>query len=181
MNELQQKIKRSSGIMATIVKVLYVSLIIGICIPIAIIIWAASNPGRDMSGMDAVRILSMLGQPLSSTSDVIAEMCTIIMAGIFIFFILKTANGLFRAIAEDALPFRKENSARLKKIGIGLLTYSFVLPIARAGFYASFGSADTAVQTTFDVPFIVLALVFIFIARVFDYGAELQRQSDETL
>lgn len=60
------------------------------------------------------------------------------------------------------------------------MVYAFVLPIARAGFYASF-SPNTAVQTTFDIPFIVLALVFIFIATVFDYGAELQRQSDETL
>lgn len=180
MNEIQEKIKRSSRIMAIIVKVLYISLIIGMCVPIAIVIWVASNPGMDTLSVGKIKVLSMQGQLLSSASDVMAEMCTIIVAGIFLFFILLTAYRIFRSIAETVLPFSIENSARLKKIGINLMVYSFVLPIARAGFYASF-SSNKAIQTTFDIPFIALALVFIFIALVFDYGAELQRQSDETL
>ncbi len=180
MSNIQERIKHSSRIMAIILKILCVSLVIGMCIPIAILIWIAMNPNKDILTASKMKFVSMQGQLLSSSSNVIAEMATIIVAGIFIFSILFTAYRMFKAISADILPFSMENSARLKKIGISLMVYSFVLPIARAGFYASF-SPNTAVQTTFDIPFIVLALVFIFIARVFDYGAELQRQSDETL
>ncbi len=180
MNNIQEKIKKSSKVMATVSKISYISLMIGMFIPLSALVWVVVNPKADILAIKGLKFISMQGQYLHSTEEVIAEMCTVIVAGIFILFILMTAYRMFRSINTDILPFSKTNATRMKKIGIIIMIYSFVVPVARAGFYKIF-VLESNIQITFDIPFVLLALIFIFIATVFDYGAELQRQSDETL
>ncbi len=60
------------------------------------------------------------------------------------------------------------------------MIYSFVLPIARAGFYKTF-APQLNNQISFNISLIILSLLFVFMAIIFEYGTELQKMSDETL
>lgn len=180
MNSIQEKIQKNSKVMAIVLKVISISLILGICVPIAFLIWIAIKPDANITSITGLDIYSATGQALSSTGEVIAEMCTIIVSGLFVLSMFTTAYHMFKSISKDIAPFSKSNVKKLKRIGTVLLVYTFVVPIARAGFYRSFApTIDT--KTSFDVSFVLLALIFFFIATVFDYGAELQRESDELL
>lgn len=180
MNHLQKKIQKESKVMATILMVLSILLILGILIPIAILILIAINPNADMSLFNGGGIYSATGKALESIGEVKAEMCTIIVAGILIASMLLKAYTMFRTITKDVAPFNKSNAQKLKSIAIVLIVYGIVVPIARAGFYRSF-APEISMNTSVDAPYVVLSLIFFFIALLFDYGAELQRESDELL
>lgn len=179
MNTIQEKIVKSSKVMAINLKVICITLIIGLVIPIAAIIWIAVDPNADVNTVNG-GFYSITGLPMESTGEVIAEMCTIFIIGLFLLDIFIIAYSMFKAIIKDAVPFTKMNAKRIKKIGTLLLVYSIVVPIARAGFYHTFAQTIDY-RGSFDVTFLLLALIFYFISTVFDYGAELQRETDELL
>lgn len=180
MNSIQEKIQKNSKVMAIILKVISISLILGICVPIAILTWIAVKPDANVTLFTELDIYSASGQALTTTGEVIAEMCTIIVSGILVLCMFITAYRMLKSISKEAAPFNKANANKVKSIGTLLLVYAFVVPIARAGFYRSFAPTMNT-KTSFDVSFVLLALMFFFIATVFDYGAELQRESDELL
>lgn len=180
MNDIKEKICRVSKIMAIVAKVLYISLVVGMCVPVITLIWHYISPNTNIVAVNALGFYSSTGQRLGTTGEVIAEMWTIIIAGIFVFNILLIAYRMFKSISIDIMPFSQENAKRLKKIGALLMIYSLVEPIAREGFYSSF-APEITMQSSFNIGSVILALLFFFIAVIFDYGAELQRFSDETL
>lgn len=180
MNVLQEKIQKESKVMTVILLILTISLILGILIPIGILIWIALNQNADITLLNGWSIYSSTGLALGSIGEVKAEMCTIVVSGLFITSMFLKAYTMFRSISKDVAPFHKSNAKKLKAIAIVLLVYAIVVPIARAGFYRSF-APDISMHTSMDAPYIVLSLIFFFIALLFDYGAELQRESDELL
>lgn len=180
MNSIQEKIQKNSKVMAIVLKVISISLIIGICVPVAFLIWIAVKPDVNITSIAGLDIYAATGQALTSTGEVIAEMCTIIVSGILVLRMFIKAYRMLNSISKEAAPFSKSNVNKIKGIGTLLLVYAFVVPIARAGFYRSFAPTINT-KTSFDVSFVLLALMFFFIATVFDYGAELQRESDELL
>lgn len=180
MNSIQIKIQKSSKTMAIILKILCILLVIGIGIPIVTLIWVTLEPNVNITSIRGLNFYSSAGTILESKGEVIAEMCTIIVSGILMFFMLATSYCMFKSINTDIAPFSKPNVQRLKNLGILLLVYALVVPIARTGFYSTFAPTIN-IHSSFNISFAVLALSFFFIAKVFEYGAELQRQSDETL
>lgn len=179
MDTIQEKIVKSSKAMATILKVVCISLIVGLAIPVAAIIWIAVDPNANVNSASG-GFYSITGLAMESTGEVIAEMCTIILIVLFMFGIFKIAYSMFKEIVKDAVPFTKTNANSIKRIGTILIVYSIVVPIARAGFYHTFAQTIDY-RGSFDVTFVLLALIFYFISTVFDYGAELQRETDELL
>lgn len=180
MNILKDKIQKSSKTMAIITKVLCISLIIGLCIPITVLIWYAAAPNTNFFALHELGFYSSTGQLLTSTGELVAEMFTIIVSGVFVLCILLIANRIFHSIGKNFMPFSQENAKGLKKIAILLLIYSIVEPISKAGFYSYF-SPQIQMQLSLNIVSIILALIFFFVSVVFAYGAELQRQFDETL
>jgi hypothetical protein len=179
MNTIQEKIVKSSKIMAIVLKAVCILLIIGLVVPIATIIWIQVDPNADINPVNG-GFYSITGMPMESTGEVIAEMCTIILMAAFMLAIFIIAYSMFRTIIKDAVPFTRTNAKSIKKISVLLFIYSIVVPIARTGFYRTF-APSIDYRGSFDETFLLLALIFYFISIVFDYGAELQRQSDELL
>ncbi|HHV11388.1 MAG TPA: DUF2975 domain-containing protein [Clostridiales bacterium] len=180
MNSIQNKIQKSSKAMAVILKIMYISIIVGLCIPIGTLIWVSADPNINFNLIRGVHFYSAVGMAINSRGEVIAEMCIIILMGVWMCYIFMVAYKMFKSISKDMAPFSMANVKNLKKIGSLLLIYAFVTPIAKVGFYRTFASA-TDIQFSFDFSFIVLSLSFFFIATVFDYGAELQKETDELL
>ena len=180
MNELQIKIQKNSKTMAKILLILCILLVLGLCIPIISLVWISTNPDINLTTEKGIHFYSIAGMVVSTKGEVIAEMCTVILIGIWMLYLFNIAYHMFRAISRVGSPFHKDNASKLKKIGILLFLYAFLVPIARRGFYSSFAPA-VDLRISVDAPFVVLALSFYFIAIVFDYGAELQKENDELL
>ncbi len=180
MDSLKDRIQKSSRTMALITKVLCISVIIGLCVPITVLVWYAVAPNTNFLALHGLGFYSSTGQLVESTGELIAEMFTIIVSGVFVLSILRIANRIFHSIGIDVMPFSRENAQNLKKIAKVLLVYSIVEPISKAGFYSSF-VPEAQMQSSLNIVSIILAFVFFFVSVVFAYGAELQRQFDETL
>jgi hypothetical protein len=180
MNNLQSKIQKSSKTMAIILRIMCILLIVGLCIPIGTLVWISIDPNVNFNLEKGIHFYSIVGMAISTKGEVMAEMSTIILIGVWMCYIFKIAYNMFISISKDCAPFNKVNVNRLKKIGSLLLIYAFIVPIAKLGFYRTFAAAID-IQLSFDFSFVVLALSFFFIATVFDYGAELQRETDELL
>jgi|GEM_PF-6547806 hypothetical protein len=180
MNVIQEKIQRNSKRMSVVLFVLSIALIIGLIIPVAILIWVEVNADANLLVTNGWGIYSTAGKALQSIGEVKAEMCTVIAAGLLILVMFIKAYSMFRSISIDLAPFSKANATRLKQIGIILILYAIVIPIIRLGFYRSF-APEINMSSSIDAPYVVLSLIFFFIAMLFDYGAELQRESDELL
>ena len=180
MNNLQSKIQKSSKAMAILLQIMCILLIVGLCIPIGTLIWISGNPNVDFNLAKGIHFYSIVGMAIDTKGEVIAEMCTITLIGVWMAYIFKIAYNMFKSISKECAPFSKMNVNRLKKIGRLLLIYAFIVPIAKLGFYRTFAAAIN-IQISFDISFVALALSFFFIATVFDYGAELQKETDELL
>lgn len=180
MNEMQKKVCKVSKIMATITKVLSISLIVGMVIPLTILIWYYINPSTNFTAMHASGFYSATGLLFETTGEVIAEMWIAIISGAFVLRIFIIAYQMFKSISINIMPFSEDNVKRLKHIGAILLIYSLIEPISRKGFYSSY-APEITIRSSLDTVSVILALAFFFIAIIFDYGAELQRFSDETL
>lgn len=180
MNSLKEKIQKSSRTMAIITKVLCILLIVGLCIPIGILVWYAAAPDSNFFALRGLRFYSSAGQMMTSSGEILAETCGIILAGGFILYSLMVALRIFNAVKTDMMPFSQENTKGLKKIATALLIYSILEPISKACFYGIF-APEIAIQTSINIVTFMLALIFFFISVVFSYGAELQKNFDETL
>lgn len=180
MNSLRDKIQKSSQIMASITKLLCILLIVGLCIPVVVLIWIACAPNTDFSALYGLSFYSSAGQLLNSTGELIAEMLTIFVSGMLLLGILFLTHRMFKSISQFIDPFSPENAKRLREIAFIIFIYSIAQPFLKTSFYTYFAPKVT-MQSSFNVVFIILALMFYFFSMVFDYGAELQRLSDETL
>jgi len=177
---IQEKIRKNSKRMTIIFKMLSIALIVGLIIPIATLIWIAVNPNAYLSLTNGWGFYSTTGKELLSIGEVKAEMYTIIASGLLFLSMFLKAYSMFRTISTDLAPFSKANAIILKHIGIILIVYAIVIPIIRLGVYRSF-APEINMNSSIDAPYVVLSFLFFFIAMLFDYGAELQRESDELL
>jgi heme/copper-type cytochrome/quinol oxidase subunit 3 len=180
MEKIQEKIKNSSRKLMIFLRVLCISLIVGLCVPVFVLIYNAVNPQSDLFASGSLYFHSTFGYELNTIGEINAEMCTLLFSGILIFAMLFNAYKMFKSINAEIAPFNQSNAKRLENIGTELILYTFFTPIVRNGFYKSF-APDVNYHISFEISFLALALLFFFIAKLFEYGAELQRQSDETL
>lgn len=180
MNAIQEKIQKNSKVMAVVLKILSITLTLGLFIPIAILIWIAVNSDSNVLITKGWGVYSTTGKALQSIGEVKAEMYTIIASGLLFLAMFLKAYSMFRSINTDLAPFSKSNAVRLKHIGIILMIYAIVIPIIRLELYRLF-APDINMNSSIDAPYVVLSLLFFFISLLFDYGAELQRESDELL
>lgn len=99
--------------------------------------------------------------------------------------VLFIASGLLRTIRSDSTPFTKENASRLKRIAVLLVAVEPMQMICSVVFNA-LRPLTAAGQKVVEVRsmggmVIALGLIVFCIALVFEYGTDLQKQSDETL
>ena len=88
-------------------------------------------------------------------------------------------------------PFDEGTAALIRRIAYVILACAFLLPAADlmlnlanlSQILAAFGSTRATVRYTYyvDLPTLVAGLLVLLLSLVFQYGAQLQRESDETL
>lgn len=94
--------------------------------------------------------------------------------------LLGTVAAMFKDISESHTPFLQQNPKRIMLLGHVVMFMAVALPIAK---YVV--SSVTLVEFHLDISRIVMMLIIAIIAYavalIFDYGAQLQKESDETL
>lgn len=106
-----------------------------------------------------------------SSWELIFMSCAGLVSFILLSFLFKQARDIFRDISQDSSPFELKHVKRIKKIAIFFFVIS-MLDLQSGGVTFSF---------TLNFIGIVGALMLWCISLIFEYGCQLQRESDETL
>lgn len=180
MNDIQQKIAKTSKVVAIVLKVGFILIAIAMgMLLLGMVILGFSNTELSQSLQQTFNITV---QNASAVGIAVRNLVMVFGLGMIelaiIFMIFRTMYKIFRAISLDHTPFRSENAKSMKKIAILIIVMGLVDSVASfladklLGPQADFG---------IDFMWLVMAAVIYCIALIFDYGCQLQQQSDETL
>lgn len=180
MNPIQLKIKRTSKVVAVFAKILYITLIVAVCVELTGIIWQALAPDSGSFMLGTLRVLSPIANQGHLTADEMAKLFAGVINYGFLTTVVVLVYLIFRDISRDTTPFSTKHTKKMRRIGRLLIIDSLVVPIAEAGISKTLGGTA---QVTYDFSgeLIVLGLILYCFALFFEYGAQLQQQSDETL
>ncbi|MDP4153955.1 MAG: hypothetical protein Q8865_11050 [Bacillota bacterium] len=176
MNEIQKKIKTTSRIVAVITKILYICGFVFLCIATTGVIWSMITPENSFM-LGHVRVISPI--QIAADNGVNAALFTGIADQSFFVAILILTNRIFKDISREYSPFLPKNISRMKKIAMLLFVDSIISPEISAAIGKSLSLVDNPVN--FRSELFVLAIIIYCFALIFQYGADLQQQSDETL
>lgn len=186
MTELQNKITKSSKVIGIVFKVLRITtyVAIGVVLASMLFTFAAGSGVYEISdGAKIMTGLSFNGEPIVSVTDLVNMLPVFISALVWsglmlcIFYI---AGALFKDIQITAMPFTDNNVQRIRRIA--KLLIAIAIAPAAAQLIAMFSMGiDGSVEDVVDMTSLVVALIFFCVARIFEYGAALQQQADETL
>lgn len=115
----------------------------------------------------------------SSVAAAEAFLFTWLVACVLLVVFLWFLRRVFRSTARDGHPFTEGNAADLRRGALVALVAAIATPVI--GYTAGILTAGTAVDGSLNLSPIVGAFVFYLLSLMFDYGAALQRESDETL
>ena len=107
-----------------------------------------------------------------------------VSAGVALFIVAAVRLLRILTTVEQGRPFAEENVRHMRGIGIALLVGSVVKPILEQGSLAlanniSFRELNSV--TSFDVTLLLCGLLVLVLSGVFNYGAYLQREHDQTV
>lgn len=184
--KLLSKIQASSRKAASLSKIIAIICIIGIVV-IFIAVGTEFIRGKDLATpvgndegffieVDDVEITN-LGNMIVALAEVTAELA-ILCIGAF------TATKIFNVIAEDGIPFKSENSKRLKFIGELIIIDSFapsIIAAAAGALMAVFSKSelDYSVTMNVDLGIVVIGMFFLLLTNIFSYGAKIQQENDD--
>ena len=173
-----EKIKKMSKILDVILKITAIMIITGIAASSVITVAA---PSLDL---DNFKLAGMWGRTVALQGDV-DEFRVVMIAealnGAVVAAILFMASFIFKNISRGGSPFTQKNANRLKIISLLLIALSAVIPPLHALVSLVMLSSVSSLVVYFNFTYAIFAAVFFCLALIFEYGAELQQQADETL
>ena len=174
----QRKIQRTSTVVAVITKILYISLIIVVCFELIGYLWHIMSPDSSSFMLGQIRIVSPF--IIAENHIIFTELFTGIAGQSFFIAILIITNRIFKDISREYTPFLPKNIKRMKKLAVLLIIDSFIASPIDIAIRQSYSMPKTY-SSDLSSEMIVLAVVIYCFALIFQYGVELQQQSDETL
>jgi len=180
MNDIQEKIANTGkmvSVMLFIVCALSAIAMISFLAGIGVILF--SNEALPAS------LQAYFGGAASAISVELLQADTLILLFIFgvirsgiIFSLLFILHRIFSDISRSYTPFEKKQARRMKKVAV----IALILGISEYVFESIAQSVlNRATAGSIDLIWFVLAVVIYCMAQIFDYGCQLQSQSDETL
>ena len=180
MNETKQKIVKTSKVVAIVLKISFIMVAIGIgVLLLGIIILSLSKSGiADSLVQPFLTTEHGVSAIIIATDNLIWAFSSAIVVLITTFMVLFTLHRLFANISQEPSPFTEINVKIMKRVAIWTVITCVVDCLAN-GISAKLLTGET----TFTLEFIwlVVAAAIYGIALIFDYGTQLQQQSDETL
>ncbi len=184
--KLLSKIQGSSRKAATLSRIIAVICIIGIVVIIATV-GTEFIRGKDIATpvgnnegffveVDDVEVTN-LGNLIVALTEVTTELA-ILCIGAF------TAAKIFSVIAEDGIPFKNENSKKLRFIGELIIIDSFapsIIAAAVGALMAVFSKSELSYSVTMniDLGIVIIGMFFLLLTNIFSYGAKIQQENDD--
>jgi hypothetical protein len=178
MNIQKGKILKTSKILGVLLKIGGVVLAMTM---VLLIVFAIIAPSLDLESANEVIDVWDVSVPLDGSVDNFRAlmMVTLLGSGIMVA-ILFVASSIFKDIGREGAPFTKENSNKIRVISLLLIAQYIVIPPLQFLAVMIF-SPTTSPSVSLNLGAIIIVGIFYCLALIFEYGVELQRQSDETL
>jgi hypothetical protein len=177
-----EKIKQTSKIMAIVLEVLYICAYIGMGFLITALVFLVINGSiNEIHLGDIVNVkipIEYEDTGSSGFAQLIAWCILNIAACTLGIAILKNAYMIFKDISVTARPFEKIYVKRLKTIALIMIVSDFGLSFVQGITQAIMGGHIGGRLDYFNV---FAGILIYCLALIFDYGADLQKQSDETI
>lgn len=170
-----EKIKSASRAVAIVLQLARVCCFIGVGVLTAGIIYVALCGNTDLLILHGKVLLrspyDMMNTFGAGSAKIILVSVVAIVALNLLAVLFKNARDIFRDMRRDDSPFEMKQVKRIRKIAVLFFIISMM----------DFESQGFSMSLTLNLLGIVGALMFWCISLVFEYGCELQLQSDETL
>lgn len=180
MNKLQRKIQKTSHKISIALKTGFIiMLVIPLLAAAGILILAFSSEAVRQSFLDAFNMTAYNGAIIAIVpQNLLVLFIFMIIYAVLMSFILHTAYTIFRDISMEYTPFKHKNIKRIK--GIAAMT---VILSAAGSFFDTIADIYMIGEASWHINFmgIILGIIIYCFALIFDYGCQLQLQSDETL
>ncbi|MCG7406578.1 hypothetical protein MH117_04045 [Paenibacillus sp. ACRRX] len=177
------KIKRSSKLLAVCLKILRIIVFIAVGVEISAIIWLAAVPGDvNSTTLGSIHIISPLGNIADySKSELIVQLCVNVSKQSIMIVMLFLAGAIFKDISREYTPFAAKHTKRLKAISKWMVLLAIIPASVEMLMLQILAPTVKVYDVSFELSFILVAVVFFCLAQIFEYGGVLQQQSDETL
>ncbi|MCY9529407.1 DUF2975 domain-containing protein [Paenibacillus alvei] len=176
------KIQKTSKILAVCLRMLCIMLLLVTVAEIAAILWLSQMSGDEIPAAISTMSSIFLHTDHSNygKSDLIITFSGDVVRLCLIMVILFIAGGIFKDISKDYTPFVAKHMKRLKRISL-LIAGMAIIPGFVEITMIQMVTPAVMVNVSFELFYILVAVVFFCLAQIFDYGRMLQQQSDETL
>ena len=180
MNETKQKIAKTSKMVAVVLKISFILALVAMGLLLLGMGFLAFENSSDSTSL--MQTFTVAASGTSATGVAVGNLIISFGLGVIslatMFMVLFTLYRLFVNISKEHTPFTEVNVKIMKKVAVWTVITCFVDFIAN-------GIADRIltgeVTFTFNFIWLVVAATIYGIALIFDYGCQLQQQSDETL
>ncbi|MEW8988152.1 MAG: hypothetical protein AB2401_14345 [Bacillus sp. (in: firmicutes)] len=176
------KIQKTSKILAVCLRMLCIMLLLVTMAEIAAILWLSQVSGDEIpAAINSLKsILLHTGHSDYAKSDLMITFSGDVVRLCLIMVIFFIAGGIFKDISKDYTPFVAKHMKRLKMISF-LIAGMAIIPGLVEILMIQMVTPAAMVHVSFELFYILVAVVFFCLAQIFDYGRMLQQQSDETL
>ncbi len=170
-----ERIKSTSKVLAVLFKIARVFCFVGIGVLSAGVIYIMLFGNIDLIVLSGKVIVhspfATFGEGGMENWKIIFEAVAGIVSFILLSILFKQARDVFKDISVDSSPFEMKQVKRIRKIAI----FYFVVSLL------GLQSFDYSFSYSMNFVGIVGAVMFYCISLIFEYGCELQQESDETL
>ena len=178
MSVQKGKIQKTSKILGALFKIGGIVLIMAMVLLVVLMVIAPSLNFE--SDGEVINVWDVSIPMDGSVGNFRALMMVTLLGSGIMAAILFVASFIFNDISREGAPFTKKNSNKIRIISLLLITQCIVIPPLQLLIVMIFSPA-TEVSAPINLGFIIVAAIFFCLALIFEYGADLQRQSDETL
>ena len=189
MCQKKQTVKKVAKAACCIAKtmriLLYVATGIMVAALVFVLVYSEQTMGKwgmssNSTGAAMLRLGPFIADIEMGRKDMICLLSSSIVSMIITTATLYYLGAIFKAIQNNGSPFDIGNITRLKRAAIGIALLSIVPSLTGVAVGAMLGTAGLA-GLHIEVTHIAMAFFFLCLAYIFEYGAELQEQFDETL
>lgn len=180
MNTTRERIRSTSRKISIALKVgVFFMLFVTCSALIGIVILTVSGEEMKQSFLAAFDVTAKDGAILSIVpQNLLVMFVSMVIYALFMCFILYFIYMIFRDISREDTPFCKKHILRMKQAAAMTIVLSVI-----GSFFDSLSDVYTIGEMVWHMDFagMILGIVICCLALIFDYGCELQQQSDETL
>ena len=171
MSEKTERIRKISNLLYILCLVLAVALLACSVVSIALGIMTPDVEELRTSSVDHY------GSVDNAVVEYMFSAVSLILMGV----VTLMAALMFRSMSRSYTPFLNANPATLMIMGHVTLFSAIALPIFRYVVTTSMGCGPFTLDIVGSFTMIVIAVIIYCASLIFEYGAELQKESDETL